>query len=181
MDTAGAGRENSSVVGPGASRQRITRTLSAAYAGGLISQDTYVRRLDELLSSTVVDPSRLVGDLSFRVRRRHTPLAIAFRRLGGRLRAAVTPPGASRPLLLALDWDGGQRELLLGRHEDCDVRLLDSTVSRRHARLVFRDGIWIIVDLDSTNGSAVNRQPVRRCELRPGDRLSLGEAVLRID
>ena len=65
-----AGRENARVIGAGASRQRITRTLGAAYAGGLISQDTYLARLDELLGSQVVDPKRLVGDLSFRARPR---------------------------------------------------------------------------------------------------------------
>jgi pilus assembly protein CpaF len=55
------------------------------------------------------------------------------------------------------------------------------TVSRRHARLVFRDGKWIIHDLESTNGTAVNGTYVGRCELYPGDQLVLGEERLAVD
>jgi hypothetical protein len=174
VDTVLLGRENERVIGAGASRQRITRTLGAAYAGGLISHDTYLARLDELLGSQVVDPKRLVGDLSFRARPRP-------RRLTARLRRALSRRESESPVLLALDWAGGEQELLIGRHMDCDVRVVEPTVSRHHARLVFRDGKWILLDLESTNGSWVNGTPVRRCELRPGDRLRLGDALLRID
>jgi pSer/pThr/pTyr-binding forkhead associated (FHA) protein len=54
-------------------------------------------------------------------------------------------------------------------------------VSRRRARLVFRDGTWIIQDLDSTNGTAVNGGCVGRCQLRPGDHLRLGLQAIDID
>ena len=47
------------------------------------------------------------------------------------------------------------------------------SVSRRHARLSFRDGHWVLRDLDSTNGTRVNGTPVVRYRLEPGDRLSL--------
>ena len=84
-------------------------------------------------------------------------------------------------MLLALDWSGGQGELILGRHDSCDVLLSDPSVSRRHARLSFRDGSWVLQDLDSTNGTLVNGVQVGRCALRPGDRLALGDEQLRID
>ncbi len=84
--------------------------------------------------------------------------------------------------MLALDWAGGQSELLVGRHHECDVVLLGSTgVSRRHARLIFRDGNWVLQDLKSTNGTTVNGVRVGRCEVRPGDLLELGDARLQID
>jgi pilus assembly protein CpaF len=54
-------------------------------------------------------------------------------------------------------------------------------VSRRHARLLFRDGSWVLQDLQSTNGTTVNGVPVGRCQLRPGDRLIFGTACLRVD
>jgi pilus assembly protein CpaF len=71
--------------------------------------------------------------------------------------------------------------LLVGRHHACDVVLPESSVSRRHARLVFRDGTWVVQDLESTNGTIVNGVRVGRCALRPGDHLILGDAHLRID
>ena len=55
------------------------------------------------------------------------------------------------------------------------------SVSRRHARLSFRDGHWVLRDLDSTNGTRVNGQRVIRCRLEPGDRLRLGSAELLVD
>lgn len=122
-----------------------------------------MRRLDVLFASTVVDPAGLVGDLTRRVprRRRH-------RR-------------DEQGIFLALDWNGGQEALLIGRHPDCDVVMADATVSRRHARLIFRDGGWIIQDLESTNGTRLNGKYVGRCRVRPGDQLALGDQLLRID
>jgi pilus assembly protein CpaF len=54
-------------------------------------------------------------------------------------------------------------------------------VSRRPARLVFRDGGWILQDLGSTNGTLVNGEPAGRCRLQPGDHLVIGDHHLRID
>jgi pSer/pThr/pTyr-binding forkhead associated (FHA) protein len=54
-------------------------------------------------------------------------------------------------------------------------------VSRRHARLVFRDGNWIVQDLQSTNGTSLNGTPIGRSELRPGDELQIGAQRLQID
>ena len=87
----------------------------------------------------------------------------------------------TEPLLLALDWTPEQTELLIGRSSSCDIVLADRSVSRRHARLVFRDPTWVIYDLDSTNGTVVNGSHVGRCQLRAGDRVLLGEQVVDID
>jgi pilus assembly protein CpaF len=84
-------------------------------------------------------------------------------------------------VLLALDWTGEQTELLIGRHYSCDVVLADHSVSRKHARVIFRDGGWILQDLDSTNGTTVNGATVGRCALQPGDQLVLGTERLRVD
>lgn len=159
---------------PGSSRRRLAQTLSAAHAGGLLSTQTFSHRLGLLLDHQVIDPRRLIGDLH-------------LRRPGSRLSALAATTLAwlagtrEPPILLALDWDGGQNELLVGRHLDCDVVLDDPTVSRRHARLVFRHERWVLQDLASTNGTRVNGRRVGRCELRPGDQLALGTARLRID
>jgi hypothetical protein len=67
---------------------------------------------------------------------------------------------------------------LLGRGTDCDLRLVDPGVSRHHAELRVEDGQVVLVDLDSTNGTFVNGQPVRRVLLTDGTRVTLGRTTL---
>src|ERR1700761_2652275 len=165
---------------PGDARRRMERTLNAAYGDGLLSQQTLVQRLDLLFRSELVDPAGLVGDLTLRPSRRAVPQpwerAVTWlrRRIGS---ADIATP----PEVLALDWTGARDELLVGRHDACDVMVGHPSVSRRHARLSFRDGRWVLRDLDSTNGTRVNGKRVVRCRLEPGDRLSLGSADLLVD
>jgi hypothetical protein len=169
------------VFGPGSNRQRLARTLNAAYAEGLLSERTLAHRLDILFASAVIDPGVVVGDLTRRSPRRG---------FGRRLLSALTghtrsiPSVAGAPAggaLLALDWSGACEELLVGRHPACDVVVEAETVSRRHALLTFRDGGWIVQDLASTNGPRVNGQPVGRCRLQAGDQLGLADQHLQVD
>lgn len=166
----------------GESRRWIAQALKAAYGDGLLSERTLAHRLDVLLGSPLVEPAGLVGDLALRSRRRPLTDTIA-QAVRGALRAAglAGADASPQPRLLALDWSGADDELLVGRHRDCDVVLTDPTVSRRHARLRFRDGNWVLRDLDSTNGTTVNGRPVVRCRLLPGDRLTLGDEPLLVD
>lgn len=64
--------------------------------------------------------------------------------------------------------------IVLGRHEDCDIVLNDSSVSRRHARLELNRGRYCIVDLGSTNGTIVNGIRISTKVLEPGDTVILG-------
>jgi hypothetical protein len=66
MDTYGDTRENRLVLYRGGSRRRITRTLNAAYGAGLLSDDTFAARIDQVLRSRLVDPVALIGDLNLR-------------------------------------------------------------------------------------------------------------------
>lgn len=159
----------------------MARTLNAAYAEGLLSEQTLAYRLDVLFASTLVDPARLVGDLTRRVPRRAGARAVL-----ATLRSLTRPSkrGERTPYagtLLALDWTGAQTELLIGRHPACDVVIDADTVSRRHARLTFRDGGWILQDLKSTNGTRLNGTRIGRCRLRAGDQLLLADQLLRVD
>jgi hypothetical protein len=70
---------------------------------------------------------------------------------------------------------------VIGRSSRCDFVVDDPNVSRRHAELQRRDGDWYVVDLDSTNGVAVNGKPVRTAVLAPGDEIALGTARLRFN
>jgi predicted component of type VI protein secretion system len=62
---------------------------------------------------------------------------------------------------------------LVGRNDDCDVRLDHKSVSKLHCILVKTDGLVLVRDLGSTNGTRVNGQRVRRAALLPDDQLAI--------
>ena len=59
--------------------------------------------------------------------------------------------------------------------------LSDSRVSRRHARLTARDGVLVLTDLGSTNGTRVNGHRVTEMVLGAGDRIQIGETSLVVE
>jgi Protein of unknown function (DUF3662)/Inner membrane component of T3SS, cytoplasmic domain len=69
----------------------------------------------------------------------------------------------------------------IGRAPDCELVLRDSRISRRHARLTARDGVLVLTDLGSTNGTRVNGHRVSEVVLGAGDRILLGETTLTIE
>ncbi|HEY7753276.1 MAG TPA: FHA domain-containing protein [Steroidobacteraceae bacterium] len=70
--------------------------------------------------------------------------------------------------------------IMIGRADDCDLRLDSRYVSRHHAILVLHDGGIVIEDLRSSNGVFVNSAKVVRSELRPGDTVAIGNFWLRV-
>lgn len=73
-------------------------------------------------------------------------------------------------------------EITIGRVQGNDLMLPKGNVSKRHARLVFRDGRFIVTDLNSTNGTYVNRRRISQATIvRQGDRIYIGDFVLRVD
>jgi pSer/pThr/pTyr-binding forkhead associated (FHA) protein len=69
---------------------------------------------------------------------------------------------------------------LLGRREYCDVVIPHTSLSKRHAILVRTDGLLIVRDLVSTNGTKVNGQRVMWAALLPNDRLTLGRYKFKV-
>src|SRR5262249_23744650 len=63
--------------------------------------------------------------------------------------------------------------ILVGRKEDCDLRLDHKSVSKLHCVIVKTDGLLLVRDLGSTNGTRVNGQRVRRAALLPNDQLQI--------
>jgi hypothetical protein len=165
----------------GASRTRLAQALEAAFAEGLISEETFHLRMDQVLRPNLIRPEDVIGDLTFRGRSFRARLTAAMTTVAGRLDDLFGEAAGRSWTLLALDWAAPGGELLLGRHHACDVVLSDLSVSRRHARLTLRDGRWILQDLASTNGTVVNGVRVGRCEVRPGDRVAIGAERLRVD
>jgi hypothetical protein len=72
------------------------------------------------------------------------------------------------------------RPMTIGRGSDCEVALADAHASRRHARLEVRAGLIVLSDLGSTNGTRVNGHRVREVVLGSGDRIEVGQSVIRV-
>jgi predicted component of type VI protein secretion system len=86
----------------------------------------------------------------------------------------VEGPGAGRQLPL-------DRAVVLGRDAAADVVLDDPRVSRRHARITPSDGGAVVEDLDSRNGTFLNREQIHApVAAKPGDDLLLGTTVLEL-
>ncbi|GFH74924.1 hypothetical protein Sdia_56920 [Streptomyces diastaticus subsp. diastaticus] len=102
---------------------------------------------------------------------------------------APVPPDASTRLHVVSGPDAGGVHLLhggragVGRAEDADIALDDPDVSRAHCAVtVVPDGRVLVADLDSTNGTTVDGEPVGResVPLAPGALLRIGESGLRL-
>jgi hypothetical protein len=71
--------------------------------------------------------------------------------------------------------------LSVGRSKECDIVVEDPSASRRHAELRRENGAYWVVDLGSTNGTEVNGERVERAQLETGDRITVGQTVLRFE
>jgi hypothetical protein len=183
MDIRARARDTRCVSAFGRPRQRLAGVLNSAFAEGLLSEQTHVHRLGLLFGPHLIDEQQLIGDLTLR-RARSRPLDAARHAWHGLLTSVRATAGfaqpAKLPMLLVLDRAEDER-LLIGRHPACDIVVADPSVSRRHAQLTFRDGVWILQDLASTNGTAVNGERVGRAALHSGDLLELGAQPFEIE
>ncbi|MGI9055598.1 MAG: diguanylate cyclase [Pyrinomonadaceae bacterium] len=89
--------------------------------------------------------------------------------------------------LIAVPIPLDRNEVILGRALEADVRVNDSKVSRRHARILTvsnsQSGItqYILNDLDSRNGTLLNGQKADKEILTHGDKITIGENILRFE
>ncbi len=72
----------------------------------------------------------------------------------------------------------GERTYLIGRLEEADLALSDTRVSKRHAEISYRDGVWWLTDLDSTNGTRKNGRSIVQETLADGDQVAVGLTTL---
>lgn len=96
-----------------------------------------------------------------------------------RARLVVVDPGATS--LTAGDALPLRPVTRLGRSEENTIVLDDTFISAEHAVIMQRDGTWWLSDRGSTNGTAVNEQPVQgEVGLVTGDVVGIGDVRLKI-
>ncbi len=67
------------------------------------------------------------------------------------------------------------RTLSVGRSSDCSLTIPSQRVSRRHAEIRWREGIPVVCDLDSQNGTLINGRRIKgEHKLNDGDELEFG-------
>lgn len=73
-------------------------------------------------------------------------------------------------------------EVTIGRVQGNDIVLPKGNVSKRHARIVLKDGKFIIVDLKSTNGTYVNgRKITSPLVIKETDKIYIGDFIMGVD
>jgi hypothetical protein len=145
--------------------------LRRAYRDGLLSVDTmesrlaaaYSAKLAGELDSTACDlPSRRVLD-----------------RLWRRARSIWESGMRSPELKLVVPRMGPGGRLLVGRSSQCDLRIVEGSVSRTHAELRLAARGWMIRDLTSTNGTFVNGRRIQRALVGTRDEVWFGNVPVR--
>src|SRR5688572_11617223 len=80
----------------------------------------------------------------------------------------------------SLDFD--KTEITIGRVQGNDIVLPKGNISKRHSRIVLRDGKFIIVDLKSTNGTYVNGKRISSPQvLKDADKVYIGDFTLTLE
>jgi hypothetical protein len=72
-------------------------------------------------------------------------------------------------------------ENAIGRSAENDISLPDETVSAQHAKISLQDGVWLLEDLGSRNGTFVNQSAVEQpVAISSGDRIDVGQVRLAL-
>src|SRR4051794_7616009 len=90
------------------------------------------------------------------------------------MKAELVPDNGDPPIRFTRDVTG------VGRGGYCDVVIDHPSLSKRHCVLVKTDGLLVVRDLASTNGTKVKGQKIRWAALLPDDRLTLGSCKFRV-
>lgn len=110
---------------------------------------------------------------------------------GSTTRRTVLSPGPERPEqnsaclvvihgeALGKRVDITERAIVIGRTHDADLRIAHASVSRRHCEVWREGGSCRIRDLEATNRTRVNDQPIESATLVDGDHITIGESILK--
>jgi FHA domain/Domain of unknown function (DUF1707) len=155
-------------------RDRVIGRLRRAYHSGALSSDTFELRVGRVVAGRDAEELELLTADCPEPPPSGTETILlrswsALRRLVHGLTATPAVLNAPPPSSCSFD---------LGRSRDCNRIFENGTVSRRHARLEWVNGGWVLSDLGSTNGTWVNGWRIDEAWVRDGDRLQLGAVEL---
>ena len=89
------------------------------------------------------------------------------------MRAELVPIDGGLPIQILKDIT------VIGRRAYCDIQIDDPSLSKRHCVVIKTDGLLMIRDLASTNGTRVKGQLIRWAALLPNDRIEIGKIKFR--
>ncbi|MEU6891004.1 DUF1707 and FHA domain-containing protein [Streptomyces sp. NPDC046557] len=167
-----------------AQRDRVLGELREGAALGRLSHDTFLRRMElALVARRSEELAALTADLQAREEAESPWVHRLFGWVG---RVSAVSVGVRRawraeklPTLLLPHPSAAP--LRIGRDPGNGLRLSHETVSRAHAELALRDGVWVLTDLGSTNGTTVNGRRVTGSALvRDGDQVGFGRMTFRL-
>ncbi len=98
-----------------------------------------------------------------------------------RLEASAQPPPPADVVVHLADGREVRRrpftapEMIVGRDPTVDLFIDNLAVSRKHARLTWERGSFVVEDLDSANGTRVDGKPVERHQLAAGEVIEIGK------
>ena len=76
-------------------------------------------------------------------------------------------------------------EFTLGKSENCDgILVFNDEISREHCKIIWRNGSYFVIDLNSTNSTCLNGMelsPGQEYPIRPGDQLRLSASIFQIE
>jgi DNA-binding CsgD family transcriptional regulator len=72
-------------------------------------------------------------------------------------------------------WRIKARKQIIGRARECEIRIQDVKVSRRHAQIWEQSGAVFVCDLNSRNGTYLNGEPITQCALLSGKVLRIAD------
>ncbi|WP_049565159.1 DUF1707 and FHA domain-containing protein [Streptomyces sp. SBT349] len=169
-----------------ADRERALDALREGMVEGRVSQDTFERRIEQIMAARLPDELfAVLRDLPYRLPPPPPPVrtgwvvesvtrVITFRQ---RMRLAWESRGLPELVLPA----PGPQPLAIGRGAGSGLRLNDRSVSRHHAQLFSTGTGWLLRDLGSANGTWVNgRRVADSVPVGPGDQVSFGSVAYRL-
>jgi len=69
---------------------------------------------------------------------------------------------------------------VIGRREDCDLRIPLAEVSRKHCRFIIDNDVLRLEDLGSSNGTYHNGERIQQAIINPGDTVQIGPIIFTV-
>lgn len=87
----------------------------------------------------------------------------------------ILPDGAHK------EFELGKKSITIGRGSAADLPIADKLASRIHCGIFYKDGNYYIRDCESRNGTFVNSRLIEVCQIKPGDRIQVGDMVITVE